>query len=225
MTLGRAARTGAARPVAVPRRGRRGVRATFWGERPHVSTTGGFDDLFSAEAVDELLTHRGLRTPFLRMARDGTVLPESRYTASGGAGARIADQVDAAAVYREMNAGSTLVLQGLHRTWEPVRTFARQLVLDLGHPVQVNAYVTPAGSQGFASHYDTHDVLVLQIAGTKAWRMHEPVVPIRSGAGRTSVTEWRNEPRIRPTWSGTSFPATACTCRGDGCTRPPPRRT
>ncbi len=150
--------------------------ATFWGERPHVSTTGGFDDLFSAEAIDELLTHRGLRTPFLRMARDGTVLPESRYTASGGAGARIGDQVDAAAVYREMNAGATLVLQGLHRTWEPVRTFARQLVLDLGHPVQVNAYITPAGSQGFASHYDTHDVLVLQIAGTKAWRMHEPVV-------------------------------------------------
>lgn len=151
--------------------------AQYWGRQPKVSRTSGFADLFSADAVDELLTQRGLRTPFLRMARDGAVLPAKRFTAPGGAGARIADQADAAGVYREMADGATLVLQGLHRTWGPLRTFARTLVTDLGHPVQVNAYITPAGSQGFAAHYDTHDVLVLQIAGTKRWRLHEPVVP------------------------------------------------
>jgi len=40
----------------------------------------------------------------------------------------------------------------------------------------VNAYITPAQSQGFAPHYDTHDVFVLQISGSKRWRVHEPVL-------------------------------------------------
>ena len=52
---------------------------------------------------------------------------------------------------------------------------------DLGHPVQVNAYVTPPQNQGFADHYDVHDVFVLQVAGEKRWRIREPVLeaPLR----------------------------------------------
>ena len=41
----------------------------------------------------------------------------------------------------------------------------------------VNAYATPPANRGFATHYDTHDVFVLQVAGRKQWRVHEPVVP------------------------------------------------
>ena len=41
----------------------------------------------------------------------------------------------------------------------------------------MNAYLTPAASQGFATHYDTHDVFVLQVDGRKRWRIHEPVLP------------------------------------------------
>ena len=47
--------------------------------------------------------------------------------------------------------------------------------MELTHPVQANAYVTPAGAQGLAVHYDTHDVFVLQVAGTKGWELFAPV--------------------------------------------------
>ncbi len=147
-----------------------------WGSSPLLSrSAGGFDDLFSADAVDELVSERGIRTPFVRMAKEGVVLPASNYTASGGYGAEIGDQLDSAKVLAEFTAGSTIVLQGLHRTWAPLRTFTRQLVHDLGHPAQVNAYVTPASSRGFDPHYDVHDVFVVQIAGEKRWMIHEPV--------------------------------------------------
>lgn len=136
-----------------------------------------FDDLFTAEAVDELVTHRGLRTPFVRMAREGNVLDPGRYTAPGGLGAEIGDQVSADKVLDEFSGGATLVLQGLHRTWPPLADFTRQLVTDLCHPAQVNAYITPASSRGFDPHYDVHDVFVLQIAGEKHWRIHPPVHP------------------------------------------------
>ena len=78
--------------------------------------------------------------------------------------------------------GHTVVLQGLHRLWPPVIDFAGALTTDLGHPVQVNAYITPPSSTGFSAHYDVHDVFVLQIAGEKRWRIHEPVLvdPLRN---------------------------------------------
>jgi len=49
------------------------------------------------------------------------------------------------------------------------------LATDAGHPVQINAYITPPESQGFSAHYDVHDVFVLQVAGEKHWTVHEPV--------------------------------------------------
>ena len=135
-----------------------------------------YDDLFSADAVDELIARRGIRTPFIRMANEGQVLPAIRFTGSGGFGAEVGDQVDSAKVFAEFAGGSTIVLQGLHRTWAPLADFTRQLVADIGHPCQVNAYVTPAQSRGFDPHYDVHDVFVIQIAGHKRWRIHEPAL-------------------------------------------------
>jgi lysine-specific demethylase/histidyl-hydroxylase NO66 len=153
--------------------------ADYWGKRPLLSTADtlerAFDDLFSSDAVDELISERGLRIPFIRMANEGTVLATSRFTASGGFGAEVADQVSSEKVLAEFAAGSTIVLQGLHRLWPPLIDFTTRLVSDLGHPAQVNAYVTPASSRGFDSHYDVHDVFVLQIAGEKRWRIHAPV--------------------------------------------------
>ena len=150
--------------------------SVYWGEQPLLTShESGFDDLFSADAADELIAERGLRTPFARMANEGTVLSPSLFTAAGGFGAEVGDQLDSAKVLEQFAAGATLVLQGLHRTWGPIASFTRQLVSDLGHPAQVNAYITPASSRGFDPHYDTHDVFVIQIAGAKHWTIHEPV--------------------------------------------------
>jgi len=154
--------------------------ATNWGRAPLLTRHGDLDrdftDLLDAIAIDELVSRRGLRTPFLRMAKDGTVLPASRFTRGGGAGAGVTDQAADDRILTELNGGSTLVLQGLHRTWPPLVEFATDLAGELGHPVQVNAYITPPENRGFAAHYDVHDVFVLQVAGHKRWHVHEPVV-------------------------------------------------
>ncbi|MFD4017922.1 cupin domain-containing protein [Streptomyces sindenensis] len=136
-----------------------------------------FTDVFSPSAVDELISRRGLRTPFLRVAKDGATLPSSSFTAPAGVGATVADQLDDTALWRAFADGATLVLQALHRTWEPVADLVSGLSTELGHPVQANAYVTPPQNRGFDAHYDVHDVFVLQIEGAKRWVIHEPVLP------------------------------------------------
>ena len=77
--------------------------------------------------------------------------------------------------------GATVVLQGLHRYWQPLGALVAELELALGHPCQANAYLTPPGSQGFAVHSDSHDVFVFQTHGSKVWE-----VP-RATASRSTV--------------------------------------
>ncbi|MBQ1028180.1 cupin domain-containing protein [Micromonospora sp. C95] len=157
--------------------------AAHWGRTPLLSRAAdlpnpaGFTDLLSPADADELLSRRGLRTPFLRVAKDGQVLPAARYTGGGGAGAEIDDQVLDEKILQLYADGATLVLQGLHRTWPALIDFTRDLSLAVSQPLQVNAYLTPPDSQGFATHYDTHDVFVLQVDGRKHWRIHPPVLP------------------------------------------------
>lgn len=70
------------------------------------------------------------------------------------------------------------MLQALHHTWPPLAELCRGLEIDLGHPAQANAYYTPARSQGFGVHHDTHDVFCLQVAGEKRWRVYAPLLEL-----------------------------------------------
>ena len=152
----------------------------YWGQQPLLSPAddlpaSGFTELLDAQAIDELVSKRGLRTPFLRVAKNGATLADRTFTAPGGVGAGIADQVSDDKLVRLFADGSTLVLQALHRVWPPILEFCQRLAAEVGHPVQANAYVTPPQNQGFSAHYDVHDVFVLQIEGEKRWRIHRPI--------------------------------------------------
>nr|WP_198423628.1 cupin domain-containing protein [Microlunatus antarcticus] len=157
--------------------------ATFagqhWGRQALLSRAGDlprpFTDLLDERSVDELVSERGLRAPFLRVAKSGQTLGDRAFTAPGGVGAGIADQVSDSKLVALFGGGATLVLQGLHRVWPPIIDFVGALAEELGHPVQANAYVTPPQNQGFDDHYDVHDVFVLQVSGAKRWRIHAPV--------------------------------------------------
>jgi mannose-6-phosphate isomerase-like protein (cupin superfamily) len=126
--------------------------------------------LLSLDDADHLLTSVALRTPALRVVKDGSVLPSSAFTRAGSiAGSPLTGLVDARTVLALFGEGATIVFQGLHRYWPPLTDLVRALELELGHPCQANAYLTPPDSQGFARHTDTHDVFVFQTHGRKVW--------------------------------------------------------
>ncbi len=147
-----------------------------WASRTHLHRADATDfvGLLSLDDVDLLLTSSGLRTPALRLAKDGNVLPESTFTRHGAtlAGKPLTGLVDARRVLGLFDDGASVVLQGLHRYWPPLGRLIADLELELGHPCQANAYLTPPGAQGFALHSDTHDVFVFQTVGAKQWEVH-----------------------------------------------------
>jgi lysine-specific demethylase/histidyl-hydroxylase NO66 len=155
--------------------------ADHWGRAPllrRAAASRGFDDLLSLDDVDRILTTTSPRTPAFRLVKDGRPLPPGAYTKSGRIGSRpLDDLADPGRIYEQFAGGATIVLQGLHRHWLPLTRLCRELELFLTHPTQVNAYLTPAASQGLAVHHDTHDVFVLQVHGRKRWQVWEPLIP------------------------------------------------
>jgi mannose-6-phosphate isomerase-like protein (cupin superfamily) len=156
----------------------------IWSSRVHLHRTEPEElvGLLPLEAVDELLTSTAIRTPAVRLVRDGSVLASSSFTRSATlAGQPLTGLVDARKVLDHFRDGATVVLQGLHRYWAPLTLLARDLEIRLGHPCQVNAYLTPPGSQGFATHQDTHDVFVVQTHGTKQWEVGDDELVLSPG--------------------------------------------
>lgn len=163
--------------------------SVHWGRTPLFrARTGarGFDDLLSMDDVDRMLSTQALRLPAFRLVKDGSPLPPSSYTRTARTGSTtIAGVADPARVYRLFFEGATIVLQGLQRFWPPLTRFCRELDEALGHPTQVNAYVTPPDARGLGVHSDSHDVFVLQVFGSKRWDVGEPASALELRPGDT----------------------------------------
>src|ERR671919_1598216 len=148
-----------------------GFLTTTFGAAPCLRRGGGsFDDLLSLDDVDRALTGSGLRQPAFRLVRDGEPIDPSSYTRPARTGnRRFSDLIDPGRVLDLFAGGATVVLQSLHRWWPPLARLCRDLELALGHQLQVNAYLTPAGAA--------------------------PPSPVRRRAGRRATGAVRDRPR------------------------------
>ncbi len=142
-----------------------------WGRAPLYvdDTTDLFDDILSIESLEAWLI-ASPRRPTVRMVIDGKNIEPHRYCKPTRLGPEVfADVVDIERVVECLNNGATLVAQSLHRVFAPVVAWAAQLQDDLSHRVQVNAYLTPPSATGLRPHADGHDVIAVQLHGTKQW--------------------------------------------------------
>lgn len=155
-------------------------RQTFldevWQREPRLLATGreaDFAPLFNSASIEHILEFVQPAPPSVRFsdqAAGGTI--EVPFTAAG--------RIDMEQVRREYLAGRTIILNMVENFDARVARLARAVETELGARVQVNCYLTPSGAQGFAAHYDTHDVLVVQIEGEKRWKIYggESVCPL-----------------------------------------------
>ena len=128
-----------------------------------------FEGLLSIDAVDRLVTNVDLREGQLDLADAARRLMRSDYMDAAG-------YVDRGAVADHHRGGATIILQQAHQLEPSLGRFCRGLEHVFSAHVQTNLYLTPPNAQGFKTHYDNHCVLVLQIAGEKAWRLYEKPV-------------------------------------------------
>ena len=145
-----------------------------------------FRGLLSIADIDAFLRTDAARTPRVSMAdgaRKGSAgLPIDDYIEEGG------DRVDLPALFDRHAEGASLVVSQFQEIHPPLARFCRGLEKAFLHGVQANIYLTPPDAQGFRVHFDTHDVLVLQVSGRKAWRVWDHI----PYAAPTRHTPWAN---------------------------------
>jgi hypothetical protein len=122
------------------------------------------------------LLERSVRRPAFRLVREGSTLKPGALTRKARLGDRDLDDLASPnAVIAGYRRGATVVLQGLHLTDPGLARFANNLALELDQPVQINAYLSPESATGLDVHFDYHDVFVVQLEGTKRWRIWSPI--------------------------------------------------
>ena len=157
--------------------------AELWGRQPFVwRDRGCFTDLLTTEDVETLLRSAG-RRPSFRLVRDGQTLPPAASTRPVRIGATVVDDAaDLARITALAGSGATIVLQGLHHLWPPLERFCGRLERATSHAVQANAYLSPPGAAALRHHRDTHEVLALQVEGSKTWQI-DGLGPVTMDAG------------------------------------------
>ena len=150
--------------------------SSHW-ERQHLHLRRGQSDFYSSlvttQDLEQILSHPDARYPGVQLARGGHYLaPESFTREVKVGGDRFTDVIDPERVSREYRNGASVVLPAIHRLHRPLAELCQRIHDEISHVVHANAYLTPGCAQGFTPHYDTHDVLVLQIAGSKRWQLY-----------------------------------------------------
>ncbi|WP_236655794.1 cupin domain-containing protein [Streptacidiphilus jiangxiensis] len=144
----------------------------YWERKPlvvHREDPDYYADPLTLHDVDRILSTSSIRSSDLRLVVSGREIPLAEMVASGPGGQANALEV----LYEQYRQGSTVVFKFLHERWEPLGALVRALSEEFSAAMQANAYLTPAGQQGLHTHYDTHDVFVLQIWGSKHWRLYD----------------------------------------------------
>ncbi|MEJ0059228.1 MAG: cupin domain-containing protein [Terricaulis sp.] len=153
-----------------------------------------FADLLSLDDVDRIVTSTDLREGQLDLADASRDLSRADYIDGG--------LIDRGAVAERHRAGATIILQQAHQHQPILARFCRALEHVFSAHVQTNIYLTPPNAQGFRTHFDNHDVFVIQISGEKLWRLYDMPVetPYRGEqyrSGEHATGELRQEFLLR----------------------------
>ncbi len=128
---------------------------------------GYYHSLLRMADIDRVLTTLHLSHPAVTMVNAAKELTAGDYTYQSGL-------IDAARLYQEYADGGTIVLNNLEGSLPSLMDLCRSMECELSCRFQCNIYVTPGGAaQGLRTHFDSHDVFVLQIEGKKHWRIYD----------------------------------------------------
>jgi ribosomal protein L16 Arg81 hydroxylase len=130
-------------------------------------------------ALDDVLAHADLRRGAMAAATGGVALnrpvPEDCFDPPPAPGDHA--RVRPGPLVRHLVEGTTFICFGVDDHAPELAAWSEQLERATGRRSGWNAYLSHGASEGFGAHWDDHDVLVVQVVGTKRWELHEPVEP------------------------------------------------
>ena len=137
----------------------------------HRSITDYYARLLTWQDLDTVLCTHAMTPSEISLIKNGTPVPKSSYVDDE-------ERVSPMAVAQSFNNGDTIIFHQLQRRVPALARLCSSIGKSFSSRVQANVYLTPTGGQGFAPHWDTHDVFVLQVTGCKTWLVHDTKIPL-----------------------------------------------
>ena len=127
-----------------------------------------FSGLIDTTSIEQVLASGNLEFPRVQMTHNNRDTDEPLPVYYDTENKILANRV--AENYKN---GATLILTEAHKHFKELSALSQRLSAQLSLNCRANAYLTPPGQQGFAAHYDTHDVVVLKVSGTKRFDFYK----------------------------------------------------
>ena len=141
------------------------------------NSPGYYADFFGVGDIETILQSEHLPAAFVNVVKDGTKYPLEEWStlATSARGEhRVAIPERLLELYAD---GATLILNQADSTVPSLNAVCRNLSLEMGFRTWANVYITPRGAAGFSRHSDDHEVVILQITGSKRWLLHPADAP------------------------------------------------
>lgn len=136
-----------------------------------------YDDLLPLSEFRRYFERHDLLYPTVRLVKDGKNIPAKDFSNSFRFGPdHSGSYVDQKRLFDYFNDGYTITLSSLELSLDPIRRFAVSLYNELKGKVGVTAFYTPKGTQSLGPHYDYMDVFVVQLYGSKTWKIYDSPV-------------------------------------------------
>jgi ribosomal protein L16 Arg81 hydroxylase len=133
-----------------------------------------FDKVLNIADIDAFLGQQNLIPEGIKLMDKGINIPSEKWTRSDTLlNGTIRIVVDPKKLFELFNQGSTVIINSAERSIPRLAAACRRIEQELKFKVQANIYITPPGSQGFALHYDPHDIFLMQIKGPKTWLIYD----------------------------------------------------
>jgi hypothetical protein len=132
-----------------------------------------YDNLFSFIDAEELLSRRDLFYPFVRIFNQGRRLSPNEYTENlKFAGDDYPFYVSKQTLWDELRSGGTAYFTGIERVSTACLELKTFIERTLCAATDLSLFVTPPRTVGnLPRHYDNVDGLILQISGSKKWKL------------------------------------------------------
>lgn len=150
-----------------------------------------YHSFINPREIDIHLQLKQTYSPNVKVAKDGKMKsPISFSKELRGVGAYVAKPEN---LLRDYQNGNTIKYDKLQLTYPPIAQKISNLEKELQLLIRTSLYMTPKNSQGYGLHTDRHDVLALQINGSKTWKLKFADEYLPSTYDNHVAVDWKEE--------------------------------
>lgn len=143
----------------------------YWGKKVLHIERGNkeyYHSLLTKDGIDDIIFHGRPKGPSLRVVKNQVPINTQKYENLDGS-------ININQIYTAYADGYSVIIHEVQRFSKPIQRLCANLQKQFNFRTLGEMFLTPKNQKALAPHYDAHDVFVVQLEGTKHWKLYDNV--------------------------------------------------